>query len=277
MGNSGPISKICALCGQDCANRPRVKDASGRYCCQACYDAATAAQQAIGKKSEAPPVSAPPPPPAIEDEPQPYTVQSTTCSVCGATCPPDAQACPNCLASLRAGYEGPPRQRALPSAPIWPIVIGIFCCIFGGGGILLYGAGALSSLAISPPPNSDPAYQAGYRLGAVSVTLLALLPAFGLVALGIGLCMRRPFAAPWLKAWAIVKIILTVTCVGVLMARFLLGEFDGVGEFGLTTDESMMATLGVILGSVIWLLFWPAFILIWFARVPIRKQVAEWS
>ncbi len=270
MGNSGPISKICALCGQDCANRPRVKDASGRYCCQACYDAATAAQLAIGKESEAPP-------PAIEDEPQPYAVQSTTCSVCGATCPPDAQACPNCLASLRAGYEGPPRQRALPSAPIWPIVIGIFCCIFGGGGIALYILGLISSLGFAPLSHDDRTLQLMFTIAAVLLSFLSSLTAIGGLVAGIKLCTRRRIAVPWLKIWAAVKIFLSLAWVAFMLSGIFMSLSGDNIEFNFTTDESMMATLGVILGSVIWMLFWPAFILIWFARVPIRKQVAEWS
>lgn len=29
-------AKVCVRCGQDCSDRPRVKDVSGRYCCKAC-------------------------------------------------------------------------------------------------------------------------------------------------------------------------------------------------------------------------------------------------
>ena len=32
--------KICAICGADCSNRPRVKDQMGRYFCEGCYEQA---------------------------------------------------------------------------------------------------------------------------------------------------------------------------------------------------------------------------------------------
>ncbi|MBN1345655.1 MAG: hypothetical protein JXQ73_23385 [Phycisphaerae bacterium] len=31
------VQKVCRLCGEDCAERPRVKDHKGRYYCRACY------------------------------------------------------------------------------------------------------------------------------------------------------------------------------------------------------------------------------------------------
>jgi hypothetical protein len=32
------IDKICIICGEDCAARPRVRDADGRYACRSCAD-----------------------------------------------------------------------------------------------------------------------------------------------------------------------------------------------------------------------------------------------
>lgn len=40
-------AKVCALCGCDCSDRPRVKDARGRYYCKECYEGA-------GRKAESP-------------------------------------------------------------------------------------------------------------------------------------------------------------------------------------------------------------------------------
>lgn len=36
MQPSSPAPKICVRCGQDCADRPRVKDVRGRYLCKTC-------------------------------------------------------------------------------------------------------------------------------------------------------------------------------------------------------------------------------------------------
>lgn len=34
-----PAEKICIICGEDCADRPRLKDSNGQYACQACVEA----------------------------------------------------------------------------------------------------------------------------------------------------------------------------------------------------------------------------------------------
>ncbi len=49
---SGPAVKQCCLCGADCSDRPRIKDAQGRYACREC------AERARAKRAPA----APPPP-----------------------------------------------------------------------------------------------------------------------------------------------------------------------------------------------------------------------
>ena len=41
------MPKICVICGEDCSNRPRTKDARGRYYCMACYEQQRQKQQAV--------------------------------------------------------------------------------------------------------------------------------------------------------------------------------------------------------------------------------------
>lgn len=38
MSQAAPSGKVCVRCGQDCSDRPRVKDDQGRYCCKACLE-----------------------------------------------------------------------------------------------------------------------------------------------------------------------------------------------------------------------------------------------
>ncbi len=33
-----PTSKICSICGENCADKARVKNQAGEYCCEGCYD-----------------------------------------------------------------------------------------------------------------------------------------------------------------------------------------------------------------------------------------------
>ncbi len=59
-----PAQKICTICGLDCSNKPRTKDAQGRYVCKECMQRAQAAQlakqdAANPKPAEAAAVAAP--------------------------------------------------------------------------------------------------------------------------------------------------------------------------------------------------------------------------
>lgn len=45
-GTSPTSAKICGLCGQDCANKPRIKDNAGNYFCKACMEAKQSAKPA---------------------------------------------------------------------------------------------------------------------------------------------------------------------------------------------------------------------------------------
>ncbi len=45
-------TKICIVCGEDCAQRERVKDRQGRYICQACYEKAKAKRAASPRRAK---------------------------------------------------------------------------------------------------------------------------------------------------------------------------------------------------------------------------------
>ncbi|UYV11341.1 MAG: hypothetical protein NCW75_08490 [Phycisphaera sp.] len=49
--------KICIICGDDCAARPRLKDSKGQYACQACVEAKKRSKQAPTPKPPTAPVA----------------------------------------------------------------------------------------------------------------------------------------------------------------------------------------------------------------------------
>ncbi|MHC5115364.1 MAG: rhomboid family intramembrane serine protease [Planctomycetota bacterium] len=119
MGTTG---KICAICGECCADRPRVKDARGHYYCKSCHDAALAQKRARQAAPAPPePEPAPPPepgepeddpyaimpeifdPPAAPVEPQPEPVATGSCPSCDHPLPADAQICVHCGVNVRTG------------------------------------------------------------------------------------------------------------------------------------------------------------------------------
>lgn len=68
----GEAMKICVVCGQDCSDRPRVKDAQGRYACKTCQAAADAAARA--PKPQIPQNAGPTAGPAVAGGPRPSTL-----------------------------------------------------------------------------------------------------------------------------------------------------------------------------------------------------------
>ncbi|MHC5115428.1 MAG: hypothetical protein ACYTGP_13495 [Planctomycetota bacterium] len=114
--------KICVICGEDCAGRPRTKDGKGRYYCQPCYDDVKRKIEARKAAAAAPPP--PPPPPApIEDDPfsmldevvgdaptpvpgavpAPAGFGQETCPGCGGALAADAVVCTSCGYNKQTG------------------------------------------------------------------------------------------------------------------------------------------------------------------------------
>jgi membrane associated rhomboid family serine protease len=58
-------TKVCVICGEDCLNKPRTKDAKGRYFCKACYERAATAAAAHDRM----PVPTPPAANRFRDDP----------------------------------------------------------------------------------------------------------------------------------------------------------------------------------------------------------------
>ncbi len=97
------MSKICGICGEDCSDRPRVKDRHGRYYCKGCASerarthddaapgvAAGAAGGAVGAAAAA----------ALPDDPDTFELDNTeptrNCPMCFRSMPRDAKICVSC-------------------------------------------------------------------------------------------------------------------------------------------------------------------------------------
>lgn len=98
-------AKICALCNQDCSERPRVKDNRGRYICKPCED------RRAGGPASMPHAIQPATQPADDfialepDEPGPAEAERTisVCPACGSALGPGAAVCIRCGYDKRAG------------------------------------------------------------------------------------------------------------------------------------------------------------------------------
>jgi hypothetical protein len=88
-------AKTCIKCGTDCSNKPRTKDAQGRYTCKTCYDAIT---KAAAAKAAAPKPKAAPVP--LEPEPDDAGVMAALLKDSPGTL---TEMCPSCGSGMTAG------------------------------------------------------------------------------------------------------------------------------------------------------------------------------
>jgi hypothetical protein len=109
----GDADKICRICGEDCAGRPRTKDAKGRYYCQPCYDEALARQRAVRAEATAPPAV----------EPESVTAPDSmldipsvgTCPSCGRSLADEAVLCMHCGFNRQSGEQIEVQQVQAPT------------------------------------------------------------------------------------------------------------------------------------------------------------------
>jgi hypothetical protein len=107
------MNKVCGICGEDCSDRPRVKDAKGRYFCKACAmdkvaqpekPAAPAASTGDDgdpySLDEADPGAAPLPIEMLD-----YAEQGTQCPGCMRTMPAGAKVCVSCGYNVEKGIQ----------------------------------------------------------------------------------------------------------------------------------------------------------------------------
>lgn len=133
MSVQGSTSKVCVVCQEDCAGRPRVKDKQGRYFCEPCYEEARRRmqeKQAVSTKSMETPELAGETcdetaidepvvdefnddPPMLNDlvdqlaptMPQTKETPRTQCELCGELIPVDAVLCTSCGYNRKTGEK----------------------------------------------------------------------------------------------------------------------------------------------------------------------------
>ncbi len=137
MSEAAATGKVCVICGQDCAGKPRVKDPQGRYSCKSCHEAAMKKAAAAPATAKAAPVkgaprpavkpaSKPVPPPMPEPEAEPAfdgfdnaailegleasapaaAPAGEQCPSCGMPLPGGAMVCMSCGFNRATGRAG---------------------------------------------------------------------------------------------------------------------------------------------------------------------------
>jgi hypothetical protein len=254
-----PAEKRCAVCGASCAGKPRVKDSHGHYYCRPCYDAAAEKQRTARADREAAP-----------DEESRLLAKlkaharkkpQAPCPQCSASLAADAVLCVNCGYDLRAGQAISTAMVAEGEVPAttWPIVLGVIGIVWGGLGTV----GNAFDVAITAAHYED--MTSGFRIG---ISIIALLISLTLTGGSILLIQRKPRAEYLLRMWARICIalflVIAVPIVGLLIA-------GGAGAW----EWLIVVAIGLVAGVIA--LTWPIFLLIWFRRETIRREVDAWE
>ncbi|HYE02235.1 MAG TPA: hypothetical protein VD963_03260, partial [Phycisphaerales bacterium] len=110
---TGP-AKTCMFCGLDCAGKPRIKDARGRYACKDC------AARHAARTGSVPATPRPAPPGRADDELEGIDLGGAVAAEAVAHAPTPMQGCPDCgghldpaaVLCVRCGYDTRTRRGA---------------------------------------------------------------------------------------------------------------------------------------------------------------------
>jgi hypothetical protein len=187
-----------------------------------------------------------------------------------------------------SGPAPPPAQMVAPPVrqTVWPMVIGIIAIILGALGAL----GGCMGVAFTPflgmveklvPPGQAPQLEGmAEMVPALMVTAFAgLVVAVLLLIAGSGLVARRPWAMTACLAWAAVKMVFVVVnaFIGyqINQAQFEAIQSDPNVPAFMSAFFPAMGAFGSCVG-IAWGWIFPIFMLIWFARPKIRREVRAW-
>lgn len=281
--------KVCVMCGEDVAARPRTKDPRGRYFCEPCY------ASAVARKQSPPALARPPLPKAapmggialeaddegdrhrrvleglLGDAPASPAAMNLICPSCRMSIPAGGFLCTNCGHNLQTGAAAAHTTVRVtrPSGGVWPGVVGGISMLFGGVGTLLYCFNLVSVLSSGS--------QGARLIGGLGGAGLTISLSLWLLVAGLNIVRKQSAGVSQIKRWAIAKLVLCVVCVApvaILAATTLSSASSEMPEELRGMGSALTAYLLLIVG---WLMFWPIFVLAWFSRAAIQNDVDRWD
>lgn len=274
--NVSSSGKICALCGDDCSGKPRVKDKKGNYYCKSCHEAA-AAKRRSKEAGEPEPTMTPSDgemdlnkmalEPTSDSDPEKFNFLADfsdehSAQVESALAIED----PTSLPAAPPVITSTPMQKQ-SSGSVWPKVIGILCIVFGGLGLL-----GILVQAVSVIP---PALSAG--VGAESIGSFAGIAIGAALSLwqlqgGLGVLRQQEAGANTLRRWAYTMTFIYGTCGSfiLVMASMAANSDRGDVEIG----EMALRITGIVVLSF---MLWPLFVAIWLNRGTIKTEIDHWD
>lgn len=190
----------------------------------------------------------------------------------------------------------PPR----PHKPTtWPMVIGIISIVIGVGGLFMYGcfspvaifgtlamrdkmeAAGATAPGLEMQKDMFDAIEAYLPLTLANYAVYAVLGVLLLVT-GVAMIRRRPVARPLALNWAWLKIVASGfgAVVGWITQKAnvqAIASPDGTGAMSAGMGSMMEAfAIAAVVGTLLFALALPVFMLVWFTRRTIREEVRGW-
>jgi hypothetical protein len=175
-----------------------------------------------------------------------------------------------------------------PEPSKWPGVVGTINIVLATLGLLCYGCGAGNALlgpvlarmmaqgqqVPTPPPV--------VTVTQVVVSCASFLLSCWLLAAGIGLVKRLPWARNHAIGWSVAKIALSLisTGAGVALAeenaRMINNQMTQGGQAPpFTFTAGLFIAIAAV--SLAWYLIWPVVLLLWLSRGSVREEVRLWG
>ncbi len=294
--NSASRDKVCALCGQDCSRRKRVKDARGRYFCLDCFERRLeavqrkrerefeAVRESLLDESGSSTFGVDRELVAIEAESVAHeqAKRPVPCVGCGELIDPDVVLCIHCGHDYQAGTQLTVQKRVLsrerPAA--WPKVVGALCLLFGVAGLVAYGGVVVDGVKrlVGEDPWSDLTYAIVFSGGAALV-LLSIVHIFA----GVLVWMQFAAGVNLLRFWLWGKLLLwTLVALGGGVAAFafpaVTTNFELLDYARLSMEQKEPLGLAKLLAAVwVWQCAWPLVLLFHFEGEQVQKDIKEWD
>lgn len=162
----------------------------------------------------------------------------------------------------------------------WPNVIGTLLCIFGGLGLLQRFAGTVM-MAIMPALPMPPELQQTGTFWVMGLLLSIVGLPISIVHLvaGIQTLRRKPSARKWVVIFVVYAVLLVIPS-GIYQYLSFQQQMQQMQQSGQAAPPAMAGqgfSAIVMILTVVISLAWPGFLLFWYSRGAIRREVESWG
>ncbi len=166
----------------------------------------------------------------------------------------------------------------------WPTAIGVITVVLGSLGALsgiwsIVGQFLMSALSQIPGQKETIALLTHWRPWLIAIAAATIIVAILLLFGGITLMRRRAFSRSLILVWAALKIVLVIVSSVITYqlneAQFAVMQQSGMNMSGMQGVMNIAGIASVIV-SLVWGMALPVFMIIWFMRPRVMREMNQW-